>query len=61
MEDGERGSSAAAAAAPQPQTLVFFCANCRTIVGDSLSFVGADARTKTLTLSSASSVRVSPR
>ena len=36
--------------------VVFQCKGCRTIVGDSLAFVTADAGTKTLTLSAASRI-----
>ena len=36
--------------------LVFSCAGCRTIVGDSYSFEASDPETKTITLTSASNI-----
>ena len=40
--------------------LVFYCANCRTIVGDTFSFVASNEERCTLTLSMSSNIKRSP-
>lgn len=55
--DGSKVDDAIDAIDPVSGPLVFSCAKCRTIVGDSFSFLSSDEVAKTITISVASNIQ----